>query len=200
MKIIILANNLDFFKKFGNNKNCINFIKDSDIFVRIRDRSDNLFGNIFETIVVSQKDIPIEKYKKKYNNILYNCPTLFLSKKFIENNPKFYNNKKNKEEITKKKYSKDIEFLKINDIYFNKYNHLFSDSTILNGHKIILHYLSKYPNSKIYLLGFNYNDKFIRDERYNTEDIAKCHSLEQNKIFLNMLLDEYKNIVIKNSF
>ena len=198
MKIVILANNLDFFNKYGNNSKCINFINDSDIFVRLKYKTKNLFGDRNDHLLINLNSKSFLKnldYAKSFNHIIPSTPSSFTH----QNNNKY--SKKINNEIDFFKEFNDLKFthMKINK-KFNKYLELFQEKYILNGHKCILYYLSEYPNSIIYLLGFKYNDHYMRPDRKKTTKIAGCHSLKKNNKLLNNLLKEYTNLIVKNEF
>ena len=68
------------------------------------------------------------------------------------------------------------------------------------NNKILLYLLEKYPNHKIYLLGFLYSNSFCRNDGSYAKRISQCHDLGINDYVLKDIIENNDNVILKNDF
>ena len=201
--IVIIANNPDFFNKYGKDNKCIEFINSCDTCIRIKWKSNHLFGNKIDYVVITKTNILFDIKKKQNTNII--CRDNIL-------NP-----------IQKKKVNKFIDpqnfhFLKLSNYDKNRYEFINNSQATLykikdkkkkkrkkkkivrihTGHLAILHFKNKFPKSNIFLLGFNFSNIYISRKETRRTRSKKLDHL--NDMLLKDILKNNKQVKIKNEF
>jgi len=225
MSIGILANSYSFLVNFKDDTKCQNFIDNLDHFVRIKDKTHEYFNrhDILCTSYITYKGTFWgDSFCNKYNKIYYfNTDTNDLGK--FNNKEDILNKiKKDKNLFYNKILRNEAEILTIEQKYIDKYATYFKDmkyrktkglrSNPHAGIYVLLTMLSKYPNHKIYLIGFNYSEDYIYNgkslpldlneakERCQETDKIVAHCPILNKFVLDDIIKTHDNVFIKNIF
>jgi|OM-RGC.v1.012927831 hypothetical protein len=227
MSIGILASSYSFLVNFKNDNKCQTFIDNLDYFVRIKDKTHEYFNrhDILCTDRITYKgkcweDSLLNKYNRIY---YYNTDTNNLGE-FNTKEDILNKLKKEKEQniFYNKILNNEAEILTIEQKYIDKYAKYFKDmkyrktkgsrSNAHAGIYVLLTMLSKYPDHKIYLIGFNYSEDYCvngkslpsdlneaKERRQETDKIvAHCPIL--NDFVLNDIIKTHDNVFVKNSF
>jgi hypothetical protein len=225
MSIGILASSYSFLLNFKDDKKCQSFIDNLDNFVRIKDKSHEYFNRhdiLCTNYLVYKNKFWGEDFCSKYNKIYYyNTDTNNLGA--INNKEDILNLLKNEKPIFYNKIlNNEAEILTINQKYIDKYAKYFKDmkyrktkgkrNCLHAGIYVLLTILSKYPDHKIYLMGFNYSEDFIFNgkplplelneakKRCQKNDKIVAHCPILNKFILDDIIKTHDNVFIKNSF
>ena len=222
MSIGILSNSYSFLTNFKDDSKCQNFINNLDYFVKIGGKSHDYFNRYDVLCSCGRRDweIPLfEKYKTLIyleNNESNNLGSINTEKDILnelkDDNNIFYD----------KILKNNAEMIIIDEKYIKKYAKYFKNmkyrktkgkrSNCHAGIYVLLMMLSKYPDHKIYLIGFNYSEDYIFSgkplplndnealtrRQENDKIIAHCPIL--NKNILDDIIKTHDNVLVKNSF
>ena len=166
MRIFLVANNQNLNNNWCNRMNKIFILNNDDIVIRFTKLAlFNLFYGVTNEYYIRSGNNNIYNglinYKLQNNYIINNKNNIKI-KLIISNN----NKNKNKNDIIK---INNINNIKINNIlYIDELRNLLKSSPS-SGFIVLLDCIKKYPNSQIYLMGFNFYNGIINWHNFNKE-------------------------------